>query len=920
MSFEQSALFHFVSDRNARLQGAIIGLREQIGSWLSYTVTTFPHYTSHGVDHSDEIVMQLSRLLFTDTGSLVIAHLSAVEAYVLMAAAFVHDAGMVVNDAEKRILIGSPHWTDWLEETNRVDEWTSIQALRDAPTPVDPAVRHYLADLRTRYVLSEYFRARHHLRSQTLVQDLMPSITVDLGDPLLPETIGVICAGHGLRSADLDDPQRFPFRRDILDETVNVRLCAILLRLGDLLDMRTERACPLMLGAASPLPSDSYPHWSQYQRITNKSTTPYDIHIQAACDTSAEFALLQDWCNWIAEEVKNAPGLLAHSTRHEDWRPPNAKLDGPSATMQISTAPGATFIPCKWKFELEPDAVFDRLIRDAYSYPLQYVKELVQNGLDAMRCKMYSDLQAEGKPTPVDPSSIDEAIRAKYALRITLTDSQSTDAVIGDTPRTQVLTVDDSGIGMDADTITRFLLQVGKSYYQTAQFKRDYEFVPVSRFGVGFLAVFSVSEHVIVETFRQDSLESLRLTLTRPKSFLLLEKGNRQRTGTSVSIRLLQPLTPGSLTEEVRRLCRRVEFPIFVTEGSRTTEVIPEGSEQFVFKGATVLNESGTHLECRPFPIALDGVRGELYVLVSTTEKGENWTRYRHLYGHLSDFPSEFLPAFPDDLVAVQGLTMFESGIHRLRPELGYAQRIDVRSRDITVSLGRNEIKLGQALESSLQRCRFAIVSGHLRETALARGPDTWRYKQRLIEAFGLLDGWANEPGTARVFRDGHADEVTLEWLKAQPSIVTLLRFASGGRVYDQGYFRQAVKEAPEALTGGSIPKLWHHDIAVIDEQYMTALMEKRRPVAFDEARDDDIVLSITWQKDAPPPADSEQSWRAFLLDFSSDKELGANTHFFGWHFYLINIRHPLVQWWLLVCKSDFAANMTERMREGFAN
>ena len=106
-------------------------------------------------------------------------------------------------------------------------------------------------------------------------RELSGTTRVAFDDPALLGTIGDVCAAHGLQQGELDDRDRFPERRDIQGQLVNVRFATILFRMGDLLDMSQDRACPLLLNAACPLPPDSLAHWTQYQRIVhNHSTGP----------------------------------------------------------------------------------------------------------------------------------------------------------------------------------------------------------------------------------------------------------------------------------------------------------------------------------------------------------------------------------------------------------------------------------------------------------------------------------------------------------------------------------------------------------------------------------------------------------------------------------------------------------------------
>src|SRR3989442_1706044 len=99
---ERSELFQFLRAREPQYYGKLLELRESIGRWLGYVPQTFPHYTRHTIEHSDEIIIQASKLLFVDDDpTKPVVPLSAIESYVISAAAYLHDAGMVASDREK---------------------------------------------------------------------------------------------------------------------------------------------------------------------------------------------------------------------------------------------------------------------------------------------------------------------------------------------------------------------------------------------------------------------------------------------------------------------------------------------------------------------------------------------------------------------------------------------------------------------------------------------------------------------------------------------------------------------------------------------------------------------------------------------------------------------------------------------------
>jgi molecular chaperone HtpG len=140
---------------------------------------------------------------------------------------------------------------------------------------------------------------------------------------------------------------------------------------------------------------------------------------------------------------------------------------------------------------------------------------------------------------------------------------------------------------MDRDIIERYLLQVGRSFYTTHDFQRSFAFVATSRFGVGFLSIFGASDDITIDTYKPSSSSGdgpLRLALTGPRNYLLLEKGHRQRSGTRIEAVLRKPLLPSQLAKSVSEWCRRVEFPIKFHENGLDTEITSERKEQFIYE------------------------------------------------------------------------------------------------------------------------------------------------------------------------------------------------------------------------------------------------------------------------------------------------------------------------------------------------
>lgn len=413
-------------------------------------------------------------------------------------------------------------------------------------------------------------------------------------------------------------------------------MLAILLRLGDLLDMRSDRACPLLLNAACLLPSDSLAHWTQYQRISHKMVAPDRIEIRAECHNQEEHRFLQDWCQWLVDETRNAAVLVARCHRHSGWKPPVAEM-GLGQSIEIVPASKAKYIPSRWTFELDRDLILERFVQNVHERKEEFIRELLQNAFDANRCKMYSDLAAENLPQPESPTKVDAAWRERYPVYITLRTETFPNELSGENEEKRVLTIDDRGIGMDRDVIHRFFLQVGRSYYNTDEFRKAFSFTPTSRFGVGFLSVFSASDDVRVETWNPKSADGpLRLRLRGAKSYLLTEHGDRTVAGTKIEVVLQTPFEAGKLAEPISGWCRRVEFPIYVNDLGKQTEVRAESPSQFIAE-AKDLSQPNASYAVRCYPIDEPLVEGELYAFSHIVNGRESWVNNDYLASRYTD-------------------------------------------------------------------------------------------------------------------------------------------------------------------------------------------------------------------------------------------------------------------------------------------
>ena len=766
-----TAIFRYLHASNTSYAGKVIDLRKTVAGWLEYIPATFPQYTRHTLGHSEAVIGQLSHLIFKeDDPDQAVIELSAVEAYILIAAALLHDAGMVCSQADKAAILESADWSQWIAASrSRQEQLAALEGFREGGSPENPQVRDLLADYGLRQMIAEYVRRTHHTRIVPMLEQHEDSFaSFAFGDASLLQTIAAVCESHGLSSSELDDSRRFPDRRTVRDEEVNVRLMALLLRIADLLDVSPERACPLVQRAAAPLPEESVAHWDQHQRFRHRLTAPDRIELEAECKTAAEHRLVRDWCQWIVDEVASAHTLMAGTHRHAGWKPPIARMDGHDPSISVAVAPGASYIPSDWTFELDPIAVVNRLVTDVSAAPLFFVRELIQNAIDATRCRISDVVRGQSGTPPQDIRQVDHALRTAHALRLELSVQTRADPVSGGAEEVQELSIEDRGVGMSKRVIERYFLQIGRSYYTTPDFRAQYEFAPTSRFGVGFLSVFRVSDHVTVQTATTEDVAAksggLCLALTGPRGYVLTESGDRGAPGTRITVRLAEPLDQGRLTDMVRELCRRVEVPIEVSDLGSESVIEPERPESFCWE-KPVPETDGHLVSVRSHPIEVPGISGELYVVAYRDQSGaEAWSRTRWLeQSYIVEHPGDPLPDLPEPAAFVNGLSTGWIGGGAFRP---LRLRLDYRRPAPSLGLERNSVApVVQNVEGDpdVVDALAAVLDEHLNVTPLAQGQEAWKYLNRMADEFPLTAYWLERDGVVPLYRNNEEACISLD-------------------------------------------------------------------------------------------------------------------------------------------------------------
>lgn len=413
---------------------------------------TFPMFTLHDETHICNVMRIMEHLLGERINDL-----SRDEAAMLVLAACCHDIGMSVSEQDKAEL---------LRDIDRINKYLDSHHSEYVKAYSNGSGTPQMTD----DMIQNFFRTIHHER----VWDLLGNFEwpfaleghVDRNDLIK------ICQSHGKDTALLAnlEPKR----------TVDLRFCAILLRLSDILDYDTSRA-PRAVYEYSGLNEAEGTSFEKNREEWNKhfSSRGFDfIHIKnreakylldfsATCKSMNVEQTVNSYLDWVDRELADCDREL--SRFEGKWK----NLILPDKIKRNITAEG--YVSGQYRLTLDQEQVMDLLVgKDLYSDPAVFVRELIQNAIDAVRTREQLD------------KNLPRGWKPQIKIRTWM-----------DNEGYHWFRIEDNGIGMTEDVIKNYFLKIGRSYYNSDTFKKekircgaDTDYMPISRFGIGILSCF----------------------------------------------------------------------------------------------------------------------------------------------------------------------------------------------------------------------------------------------------------------------------------------------------------------------------------------------------------------------------------------------------------------------------------------------
>jgi len=451
----------------------------------------FPLYTLHDETHICNVMRIMINLLGEN-----LERLSRDETAMLFIVACCHDIGMSCSKTQQNDLIqDGERLANYLE--NHSTAYVKIQEIDDITKLPDD-------------ILCDFLRSIHHER----INDILLSIEwpevlygkVDCRDVIQ------VCQSHG------ENAEKISVFNSAMG--IDLRMCAIILRLADILDFDTSRAPKAVyyysgfdnrIDSASRFSKQEWDkhaasHGFFFEHVKDKSI-PYDLPYHATCPNLKIEQVINTYIDWVEQEFSLCQGIIRFC--NDKWR--NISL--PRKVIRNIIANG--YLSGQFCLTLDQEKVLELLVgNNLYQDPSVFVRELLQNAIDAVRTRQQLDrnLPRNWKPQINIRSWMDE--EGYHWFRI-----------------------EDNGIGMNEEIIKKYFLNVGCSYYTSNDFQQekyrmqaDLGYKPISRYGIGILSCFmgdkSVNQVEISTKHYSSNSESLRMSMHGISGYYYLANKN----------------------------------------------------------------------------------------------------------------------------------------------------------------------------------------------------------------------------------------------------------------------------------------------------------------------------------------------------------------------------------------------------------
>lgn len=513
---------------------------------LNTVVMNYPHYTNHDVSHCEAIITNIEMLL----GEKVIRALSPTDTWLLLQAAYLHDIGMVIECKKIEQNWESKEFPEYLHEMEDSNDDSMAKNAKFINSLGDKLgkkenVSSWPVHVRNAVTLliAEYYRRQHAETSGSYVKDMGSMFHLDFSfnnliQERLIQLLGDIICLHtqsGRKILDLD------YRTNGFNaDYAHPRFIAQMLRMGDLLDADNNRFNSTNEFVFGEIPDSSKNHWEKHKSARHILITPDIIEYRADCESEQVYRETRNFLSWLKEEVE------FWALNWKSIMPVNINGSAPKlgkCELLLNGVPDIQGLS-DLQFSISPEKAFE-IIEGSNLYEDRFVflREVIQNALDACKVQMWRDL-SEGKYKSwiskdvtnlkeLQPFEIEKGVFNNYGIEVRMY-SHDNDHI--------KVVVKDNGIGLSAQQLKK-ICNVGVSYSGDKERKEEIESMPLwlrptAGFGIGLQSIFLVTKEfeIYSKAAGEDGIYA-KVTSRRKNGYVQVAKSDKLKyQGTEIHI------------------------------------------------------------------------------------------------------------------------------------------------------------------------------------------------------------------------------------------------------------------------------------------------------------------------------------------------------------------------------------------------
>lgn len=334
--------------------------------------------------------------------------------------------------------------------------------------------------------------------------------------------VSYVCESHTKDLQQLYKEHLFTRKDTINGEIVRYGCLTILLRVGDLMDMEEDRTSYIVQTIFPEYfqKDNSLKHHKRCVELKNFNYSDKSIEVTVETVDRENYKLWSSWFTYLKDEI-----IQANTYYFRDF----VEGEGiPKFEYTIKPADGANFSTEEIRFEIDDKgALWEIISNSIYTAEYDFLRELSQNAIDACLMDCYLN-----KDNILQCAYQREWSVEDYCVHIMFSEESN------------ILVVHDNGIGMDMNTLKKYLFKTADSGYRHINVERDFLFPAIAKFGIGFIACLTKADDIRIFTQGVDAQEQIAVEIEKDSNLAFIER--REKTefhGTVIELKLKDSYT-----------------------------------------------------------------------------------------------------------------------------------------------------------------------------------------------------------------------------------------------------------------------------------------------------------------------------------------------------------------------------------------